>query len=109
VEILKLSRINFALCILVLLAVSACSWVNPYIDRRRNAGEKRENLYVGFSQPDAPVICYNGWKTDFEQLQQMADAECRNQGTGIRAEFEEKQYFVCRLMTPAYAKFKCVK
>lgn len=93
----------------MLFAVAACSWTDPYVDRRRNAGEKKENLYTGFSRPDAPVICYNGWKTEFADLQKMADAECVKQGTGLRAESVEEKHFVCRLMTPSYVKFKCVK
>lgn len=93
----------------LLLLTAACSLTNPYIDRRRNAGEPKERLYEGLSTPTAPVICYNKLQTEFAELQKMADAECVKHGTGNRAEFEEERYFVCRLLTPGYVKFKCVK
>ena len=104
-----MSRVKFCLLSFLLLLTSACSLTNPYVDRRRNAGEPKERLYTGLSTPAAPVICYNKLQTEFAELQKMADAECVKQGTGSRAEFEEKRHFVCRLLTPSYAKFKCVK
>lgn len=104
-----MSRIKLSGCVLMLAVITACSWVQPFVDRRRNAGAPAGRLYTGQSQPDAPVICYNGWVSDFDQLQQMANEECVKQKTGDYAELENQEYFTCRIMTPAAYKFKCVK
>ena len=69
----------------------------------------RKKLYVGQSRPEAPVVCYNGWVTKFDELQKMADAECVKHQTGDYAEPVEQDVFTCRLLTPAAWKFKCVK
>ncbi len=103
-----MSRIKLSGLMFVLAIVSGCSWVEPFVDRRRNAGAVPERLYVGMSKPEAPVICYNGWKTEFDQLQKMADEECQKQQTGTRAEPIGADYFTCRLFTPAAYRFKCV-
>ena len=70
---------------------------------------RRGRLYVGQSRPEAPVVCYNGWVTKFDELQKMADAECVKHQTGDYAEPVEQDVFTCRLLTPAAWKFKCVK
>ena len=66
-------------------------------------------LYVGASKTDAPVVCYNGWVTDFEEVQKMADEECVKHNTGTSASLENEDRFSCRLFTPTYAKFQCVR
>lgn len=104
-----MSRIKLPVCLLLLLATAACSWTEPFVDRRREAGAKGDRLYVGRSKPEAPVICYNGWKTEFDELQKMADAECVKHKTGDYAEPEEQELFTCRLLTPSTWKFRCVK
>ena len=92
----------------VLAIISGCSWVEPFVDRRRNAGAEKGQLYVGRSTPDAPVICYNGWKTEFDELQKMADEECQKHQTGTKAEPVGADYFTCRIFTPAAYRFRCV-
>ena len=69
-EFLKLSRAKLLNLILLCLVLNGCSLLDPFVDRRREAGAKDEaHLYVGASKPDAPAICYNKWTTDFETLQ----------------------------------------
>ena len=104
-----MSRIKLPGCALLLLVLAGCSWVQPFVDRRRNAGAEEGKLYVGQSRPEAPVVCYNGWVTKFDELQKMADAECVKHQTGDYAEPVEQDVFTCRLLTPAAWKFKCVK
>ena len=104
-----MSRIKFIGLWLILITVSACSFLDPFVDRRREAGRPKDNLYVGSSKPDAPVICYNGWRTDFSEVQKMADDECIKHNTGVAARFEEKEMFACRILIPTKAKFECIR
>jgi hypothetical protein len=80
----------------------------PFIDRRRDAGQPRDRLYVGISKPKTPVVCYNPWATGYEELKAMALAECKKHQTGIRAEQIGEGKFACPLLTPAYIKFECL-
>lgn len=78
-EFLKLSRVKLLNIVLLCLALNACSLLDPFIDRRREAGAKDEaHLYVGASRPDAPAICYNKWTTDFETLQKWPTKNAAN-------------------------------
>lgn len=104
-----MSRVKFSVLCVLLFAVSACSLTEPFVDRRREAGRPKDNLYVGSSQPDAPVVCYNGWRTSFEEVQKMADAECVKHDTGIAAKLDEEEMLSCRILTPTKAKFQCVR
>lgn len=108
-EILKLSRKKMAQAVLLVLFLGACSLTQPFVDRRREAGMTGSGLYVGASKTDAPVVCYNGWVTDFEEVQKMADEECVKHNTGTSASLENEDRFSCRLFTPTYAKFQCVR
>ena len=108
-EILKLSRKKIAQAVLLVLFLGACSLTHPFVDRRREAGRTGASLYVGTSKTDAPVVCYNGWVTDFEEVQKIADDECIKHNTGTAASLEAENRFSCRLFTPTYAKFQCVR
>jgi len=96
-------------CILVLL-LSACGQLSPYIDRRRNPGvQDMRFLYTGPSKPDKPAVCYNPlWNND-EQIQRLADEECVRENTGVRAVLVKKTHFDGKLFLPSHAYFKCVK
>ena len=94
---------------LLLVLVTACSQVEPYVDSRREAGQTGPRLYVGSSKKNAPVVCYNGLWTDFEQVQKLADEECVKRGTGTKAVFERKEIFSCKILTPQKSFFKCVR
>ena len=109
-EFFKLSSQKLLLSLLFLILLNGCGLFNPYIDKRRNAGvEDTRYLYTGPSKPEKPVICYNGLLTDDEELQHMADDECKMQETGDKAEFVKKTYFDGKLLLPNHAHYKCVK
>lgn len=109
-EILKLSSQKFTLMTIIMLFLSGCSMLNPYIDRRRNPGvQDVSQLYSGPSTPEKPVICYNPLWTDEAELQQMADNECLKHKTGTRAEFVKKTYFDGKLLLPSHAHYQCLK
>lgn len=104
-----MSRVKIIFVFCMLIIVGACSLAEPFVDRRREAGQIGELLYVGRSRPESPAICYNSWATDFAVVQKMADEECVEQEKGVRAEFVDDAIFSCRLLTPTYANFKCVE
>ena len=92
-----------------LVLLNACSIWQPYVDRRRNAGNPPENLYVGRSTINAPSICYNGLTADFDEIQKMADEVCVDNKTGDFAEVVSKEAFSCKIFIPSRINFKCVK
>ena len=94
---------------MLLLFVTACSQVEPFVDSRREAGQTGPRLYVGSSQKDAPAVCYNGLWTDAEEVQKLADDVCVKNGTGTKAVFDRKEKFSCRILTPQKSFFKCVR
>lgn len=103
-----MSRIKIFYALVIILTISACSLVDPFVDRRRNAGERDvSKLYVGKSKPDAPAICYNILRTNAKELQVMADEECKKQKTGQKAEFVKETYFTCRILLPNHVYFIC--
>lgn len=104
-----MSRVKLLVCAILLIAVGGCSLVQPFIDRRRDAGASPGRLYVGMSQPDAPVVCYNSLLTKFDEIKKLADEECQKHKTGDYAEAVDVDYFTCRIMTPNAYRFKCVK
>ena len=106
-EILKLSsRKLFYISTAILL--SGCSLVEPFVDRRREAGAPTpESLYVGKSKPEAPAICYNRLYTPYKTVKKMADEECQKQETGLYATPVKQSIFTCRILTPNHIYFKC--
>lgn len=105
-----MSSLKMLIALIVLGSITACSLFEPFVDRRRNAGaQTKQALYVGRSKPEAPAVCYNGLWTDEEELQQLADAECRKQGTGTRAEKTDTSAFSCKLFLPSHAYYQCVQ
>ena len=109
-EMQKLSSLKVIKILVLVMLISGCSLLSPFVDRRRNAGEKdMTKLYVGKSKIDKPAICYNGWITDFEEAVKLADEECEKHNPGTVAEFEKKTYFSCKLFIPNHVYFNCVK
>ena len=96
--------------IFILFSVTACSLVEPFVDRRRNAGvENIKNLYQGRSTPEAPAICYNGFISDEEQIQALADNECKKHNTGTKAIKTHTSKFTCKIFLPSHDYFKCIE
>lgn len=105
-----MSSIKIVFVSSVLLLLSACSVFEPFVDRRRNAGESDlTKLYVGRSTLDEPAICANGLWTTEAQIQALADAECVKHQTGTHAVFSHKSLFTCKLLLPTHSYFKCEK
>lgn len=105
-----MSSLKMLVMLIVFTTTAACSLLDPFVDRRRNAGvQDKRYLYVGRSKPDAPAICYNPLWTDNEELQKMADAECQKQGTGSHAKKTGDSFFTCKLFLPSHANYQCVK
>lgn len=108
-EFFKLSSLKLAISTLFILSICGCGLLNPYIDRRRNPGVQNiTQLYSGPSRPEAPVVCYNGWWSSDEELQELATAECIKQQTGNYAEFQKKTHLDGKLLLPSHAYYKCV-
>lgn len=58
--------------------IGGCSQLDPFIDRRRNAGEKdMTKLYVGRSTPENPAVCYNILTTSYAEVKKTG-------GRGVR-------------------------
>ena len=108
-EFFKLASANFKLIIssAFILTLSACSFWQPYVDRRRNAGNPPDRLYVGRSTPYNPSICYNGWVSDVNEVQKLADEECLKYKTGDKAVLLQTSSFDCKIFVPSRANFKC--
>jgi len=106
-EFLKLSRL---ILVLLLFFVTACGLLNPFIDRRREAGvTDLSKLYVGASTPEKPAVCYNILTASVADVQKLADQECVRQGTGTHAVPTKQTLFTCRLLLPNHVFFECVK
>lgn len=105
-----MSNIKVTFVIFVLFLLTACSIFEPFVDRRRNAGQTDvSKLYVGLSKPDAPAICANGLWTSQERIQEMADAECEKHNPGTHAVQTRVTHFSCKLLLPTHTYFKCEK
>lgn len=105
-----MSRVKLLNIIMLACLVSSCSLFQPFVDRRRNAGEKdMSKLYVGRSQTDAPAICYNVLTTNYAEVKKMADEECLKHKTGTHAVPVKQTQFTCRLFLPTHIYFKCEK
>ena len=94
----------------ILLLLSSCSVFDPFVDRRRNAGESDlSKLYVGRSTKDQPAICSNQLWTSEEKVKALADAECEKFHPGTHAIKTKNSYFTCKLFLPTHTYFKCEK
>ena len=105
-----MSRVKILNLLILAGLLSSCSLLDPFVDRRRNAGEKdMSKLYVGKSTPEEPAICYNILTTNYEEVKKMADEECIKHKTGTHAVPVKQTQFTCRLFLPTHIYFKCVK
>lgn len=77
------------------------------MDRRREAGNTKENLYVGKSTPEEPAICYNLLTTNFAEVQKLADEECQKHKTGFKATPVRQTVLTCKVLIPNHYYFRC--
>lgn len=108
-EFKKLSISKIIYTVVMILALSACSIFDPYVDRRREAGAEPEKLYKGKSTVTSPAICYNKWTTDFEEIQKLADEECKKHGTGTKAIPTKETVMSCKILVPNHMYFECTE
>ncbi|HCU58473.1 MAG TPA: hypothetical protein DIC64_00650 [Alphaproteobacteria bacterium] len=105
-----MSNIKMMFAILIFGSICACSVFEPFIDRRRNAGETEvSKLYRGKSTPDNPAVCSNGLWTNDQKIQALADAECEKHHPGTHAVLTHKTLLTCKLLLPTHTYFKCEK
>lgn len=109
-EFFKLSRVKLLNIMMLITLLSSCSLLDPFVDRRRNAGERDiTKLYVGASTPEHPAICYNILTTSYPEVKKMADEECIKHKTGTHAVPVRQTQFTCRVFLPTHIYFDCVK
>ena len=105
-----MSRVKILNCLILAGMLCSCSLLDPFVDRRRNAGERDiSKLYVGKSTPEQPAICYNSWTTDYATVKKLADEECLKHKTGTQAVPLKQTHFTCRLFLPTHIYFQCKK
>ncbi len=105
-----MSSIKVTFLGIILTLTAACSVFEPFIDRRRNAGETDiKKLYVGRSTKDEPAVCANYLWTKPEGVQTLADSECEKFHPGTKAVQTKKTHFTCKLLLPTHTYFKCEK
>ncbi len=85
-----------------LFVLAGCA-MTPYVDSRREAGQKAP---VGPSTADMPAICYSSYGSGREAAARLADSECAK--TGRIAAFAYENPWSCTLKTPNRAFFRCV-
>lgn len=104
-----MARANFIFPAAAAFLLCSCSVLQPFVDRRRDAGAPSHRLYVGESKKDAPSVCYNILTTDYPTVKKMADEECIKYKTGTHAVPVSQEAFSCRVLIPARINFKCEK
>lgn len=93
-----------SLAIFLFLTLAACGQLAPFVDSRREAGQKEP---VGQSAPGRIAVCSNGWWHDPEAIAALAQSACEKEGARKTAVFLERKPFSCRLLTPATSFFAC--
>lgn len=97
-----MKTIFLSACLCVLL--SACTSVKPFVDSRREAGQRD---MVGQSTTDVVAVCYNKFFSDKSQTYDLAEADC--QKSRRHAIYESYSSFSCSLIAPNTAFYRCVK
>ena len=88
----------------LMLFLTACAEVKPFIDSRREAGQTGT---IGQSKPDKIAVCYNPlWDSD-KSVRDLAQKACAERGK--RAVHSDTKYFNCRLFSPNTAFYDCRK
>ena len=84
------------------LPLAACG-TPPYVDSRREAGQK---VPVGPSTPDLVVICYSNSATAVAEVMKLAESECAKTNRVPKLEHEER--LTCTMLTPRRVFYSCV-
>ena len=90
------------LMIFLLIGVSGCAEVRPFVDARREAGQAQ---LVGQSRPDKIAVCYNPIWHDNADVIKLAEEACAKNKK--KAVYSETKYFNCRLISPNTAFYTC--
>lgn len=92
------------LVLILLLFLSGCGQMAPFVDARREAGQIQ---LIGQSTSDRIAVCYNPLWSDQKEVKQLAEAECEK--THRQATYDETNWFSCCLFNPSTAFYKCRK
>lgn len=87
---------------LALLLLAACG-ARPYVDSRREAGQKEP---VGTSTPNLVAICYSKGGSTPADLLKLAESECAKTDRVARVDHEER--WTCTMLTPRKIFYSCV-
>ena len=85
-----------------LLSLAACGTA-PYVDSRREAGQKEP---VGTSTPNLVAICYSSSGASPADLLKLAESECAK--TGRVAQLNHEERWSCTMLTPRRIFYSCV-
>ena len=88
----------------LLILVSACSQLEPFVDTRREAGKETP---IGQSTPNRIAVCYNPIWSSRTEAEELAKVECKK--TNRTATYNETKWFSGYLVTPATAFYTCKK
>lgn len=94
------------LAIWILVAVSACGAVEPYIFQPGEFDRTRADYGKEPADIASVSVCYLGAVTAFEEVIEMAEERCGQ--FAKEAVLRDSGYARCPLVTPAHAAFDCV-
>ena len=88
--------------IILVLFLSACGQIEPYVDSHREAGQVQLR---GQSTLDKVAVCYNPLWSDKKQVEELAKSEC--QKTKRHPVYDDTKWFSCSLINPSTAFYNC--
>lgn len=88
--------------ILTLTFVLGACGTAPYVDSRREAGQREP---VGPSTPDLVAICYSSQSATPEEIYKLAESECAK--TGRVPQLADQVDWSCTLFTPTRIFYRC--
>lgn len=91
---------NILFLYVFIVGITGCA---AYVDSRREAGYQGT---IGSSSPSRIVICYNGYITEEDELEAMANTECSK--IKAKAELDRTEFATCSLFAPSKVIYNCV-
>ena len=88
----------------LLVLISACSQLEPFVDSRREAGQEKP---VGQSTSNIVAVCYNPIWSQQKDAEILAKEECAK--SNRKAVYSDTKWFSGYLATPATAFYTCKK